>query len=124
MSSAARLPPADYEPRDASPTVIAGVGLGLAAGLVLVLWVCARMMGPGTGQTATEADRRQTSFHSGAEATTGIDADWQRLDAETQRNLETYGWVDRERGVVRIPIDRAMDLLVKEAAPKAKEGAR
>jgi hypothetical protein len=31
--------------------------------------------------------------------------------------LSTYGWVDEEQGVVRIPIDRAMDLLVKEAVP-------
>jgi hypothetical protein len=29
--------------------------------------------------------------------------------------LTTYGWVDREKGVVRIPIDRAMTLLVEEA---------
>jgi hypothetical protein len=28
--------------------------------------------------------------------------------------LTTYGWVDKEKGVVRIPIDRAMTLLVEE----------
>jgi hypothetical protein len=32
------------------------------------------------------------------------------LVAEQKRTLESYGWIDRERGIVRIPIDRAIDL--------------
>jgi hypothetical protein len=31
--------------------------------------------------------------------------------------LSTYGWVDQKSGVVRIPIDRAMDLLVERGLP-------
>jgi hypothetical protein len=31
--------------------------------------------------------------------------------------LSTYGWVDQKAGVVRIPIDRAMDLLVQRGLP-------
>jgi hypothetical protein len=38
-------------------------------------------------------------------------------DTETQE-LTTYGWVDQEKGIVRIPIDRAMDLLVQESASR------
>jgi hypothetical protein len=37
-------------------------------------------------------------------------------DAEDQ-TLATYGWVDREKGVVRIPIDRAIDLLAQRGLP-------
>ena len=33
-----------------------------------------------------------------------------------------YGWVDREAGVVRIPVERAMELLVERGLP-AREGA-
>ncbi len=37
---------------------------------------------------------------------------------EQQRQLlERYGWVDRARGVVRIPIERAMRLTLEERAP-------
>ncbi len=32
---------------------------------------------------------------------------------ETRRTLETYGWVDRDRGIVRIPVRRAMELLAE-----------
>jgi hypothetical protein len=37
-------------------------------------------------------------------------------ERETEE-LSTYGWVDEERGIVRIPIERAMDLVVEESAP-------
>ena len=31
--------------------------------------------------------------------------------------LEGYGWVDQSRGTIRIPIERAMELVVKEGLP-------
>lgn len=31
--------------------------------------------------------------------------------------LNSYGWVDQKAGIVRIPIDRAMELLVKNGMP-------
>ena len=34
--------------------------------------------------------------------------------------LTTYGWVDRNTGVARIPIERAMDLLVERGLPVTK----
>lgn len=37
-----------------------------------------------------------------------------------QQELETYGWVDRKAGVVRLPIDRAMDLLIQRGLPVQK----
>lgn len=41
-------------------------------------------------------------------------------DAE-DRVLESYGWVDRDAGVVRIPIDQAMQLLVERGLPARPE---
>lgn len=40
-----------------------------------------------------------------------------RMRAEEARTLNTYGWVDRSNGVVRIPIDLAMDLLLQRGLP-------
>ena len=39
----------------------------------------------------------------------------QRLDEQKRRALSTYGWVDRERRIVRIPVDQAMELLLVES---------
>jgi hypothetical protein len=36
---------------------------------------------------------------------------------QAYRRLDTTGWVDREKGIVHIPIDRAMELVEKGARP-------
>lgn len=43
-------------------------------------------------------------------------ADLVRLQAEQRKRLMGYAWVDRSRGFVRIPIDRAMDLIIARGA--------
>lgn len=45
----------------------------------------------------------------------GTDAggELKRLQAEQRRRLSTYAWVDRERELVQVPIERAVDLLAR-----------
>jgi hypothetical protein len=40
---------------------------------------------------------------------------------QQQQTLDTYGWVDQKAGVVRVPIDRAMDLLLEKGLPVRAE---
>jgi hypothetical protein len=40
------------------------------------------------------------------------------LHEETQKELTTYAWVDKNKGVARIPIDRAMKVTVTDLAQK------
>ncbi|MGE5213707.1 MAG: hypothetical protein ACM3NN_08455 [Nitrospirota bacterium] len=40
------------------------------------------------------------------------------LHEETQKDLTTYAWIDKNKGVARIPIDRAMELTVADLAQK------
>jgi hypothetical protein len=43
---------------------------------------------------------------------------------DSQREiLNSYGWVDRQGGVVRIPIDRAMDLVIARGLPARPKSA-
>lgn len=46
--------------------------------------------------------------------------DLQQLRDSEQQVLDTYGWTDREAGVVRIPIARAMELAAERAAGRAR----
>ena len=48
-------------------------------------------------------------------------ADLQAFRSREEAELHSYGWVDRTSGVVRIPIDRAMQLVLQEGLP-AREG--
>lgn len=36
------------------------------------------------------------------------------LTREKRQRLESFGWIDRERGIVHIPIERAFDIIVGE----------
>src|SRR6266404_3035651 len=40
------------------------------------------------------------------------------LHEESQKELTTYAWVDKNKGVARIPIDRAMELTVADQTQK------
>ena len=42
---------------------------------------------------------------------------------DQDRKLATYDWVDKDRGTVRIPIDRAMELIAQRGLPVHAEGA-
>ena len=43
--------------------------------------------------------------------------DLQQLHARSMVMLHTYGWADRSRGAVRLPIERAMDLVARRGLP-------
>jgi hypothetical protein len=52
--------------------------------------------------------------------------DLRAVRAAEDETLNSYGWVDQQKGVVRIPINQAMDLLVKKGlpvSPSAQTGA-
>lgn len=46
-----------------------------------------------------------------------------RFIEDQYRKLATYDWVDKDKGTVRIPIDRAMELIVERGLPVRPEGA-
>ena len=43
--------------------------------------------------------------------------DWLKFRAEQEQALETLAWENRTTGIVRVPIEVAMDLLVKKGVP-------
>ena len=47
-------------------------------------------------------------------------------DLHSQENqiLTTYGWTDKKAGVVRIPIDRAIELQLRRGFPTRREAAK
>lgn len=43
--------------------------------------------------------------------------DQQQLQAQEEQRLHSYGWVDQGQGIVHIPIDAAIDLIVERGLP-------
>ena len=48
-------------------------------------------------------------------------ADLEKFRDHEDAQLNTYGWIDKTAGIVRIPIDRAMDLLAQRGLPYRSE---
>ncbi len=49
-----------------------------------------------------------------------VSKDYVELQSREQKHLNTYGTIDKASGTIRIPIDKAMELVVAESAPGAK----
>jgi hypothetical protein len=48
--------------------------------------------------------------------------DLTKLRAAEDADLDSYGWIDRNSGTVRIPIDRAMQMLLERGLPDVGAG--
>jgi hypothetical protein len=48
--------------------------------------------------------------------------DLKTIRADEDRMLNSYGWVDTQKNVVRVPIDVAIDLLAKKGLPSRPQG--
>ena len=117
------LPPARYERTDASPSGVALSALGLALGIALTLLAAAWLYRSHAHVLPrSPLAEKASAFRNGTTAQTGVVKDWIEQDRLVRVHLHSYGWVDREAGIVRIPIERAMSRLVEESSStKAKE---
>ena len=50
--------------------------------------------------------------------------DLQQMRSAEDKILSGYGWVDQQHGIVRMPIERAMDLVVQRGLPSRQGGAQ
>jgi hypothetical protein len=77
----------------------------------------------GTGERASAGigvDARKLPPEPRLQQTPALDL--KAMRAAEDQLLTSYGWVDRQKGVVRIPIDRAIGLLAQRGLPSRPEG--
>jgi len=107
-------PASEFEEGDpkASTTLVAAV---VGALIVLVLSIAVQAY----FYNAEEAEHARKVISA-------VPQDLARLRAEQQEQLATYRWVDQRSGLVQIPIDRAMELTVRDqgALPALPAAAR
>jgi hypothetical protein len=121
---------AGHELRDLSPKAIALFALSLATLLVLVVLVTSflhehylrvqvRTQAPPSPFSAARAPTPEPRLA----VTPGEQI--KALRAAEDSLLKSYAWVDRQQGIVRIPIDRAMELLAQRGLPtRAQKGQK
>lgn len=109
-----------YQPDHASVKIGAGgllsvLALAVTAALVvfgLYAWFQARTVLPPT----TAVERAQLR-PNGPTLETNPLKDRLALEARARARIESYGWVDRQKGLARIPIERAMALQAQKGWP-------
>jgi len=113
-----------YETRDlpawSIAATIAGVLVGAAASAalasVLVMWFADRKPAP---KAPLEAVRQ---VPPAPRLSVDPQADGNAVNRAAMDKLEGYAWADRDAGKVRIPIERAMQLLVEQGWPDQDQG--
>jgi len=117
-------PEAGHEASDVSIRLIVGFGIGLAIATALVsvaMWGLFRFFEAGQEKRRepvppmVAANLRRTP--SGPRLEPDPLAPRRAVQAREDAALTSYGWVDPKAGVARIPIDRAMELLVERGLP-------
>lgn len=100
-----------YETRDVSPGALSVVALAMIAAGILIGWVNEELFSR-LKRAHPQAMAAETLADFPAPRLQGNPEDeLRRYRAEQARILDSYGWVDREAGVVRIPVRRAMEEL-------------
>lgn len=114
-------PPHDYEERDLPyKTVYRWIG-GLVIGLFAVMVAMFLIFGfPGRVLDPSVVLKR-TMTQPPLQPRPWVDMREFKKAQTTQ--LSTYGWVDRSAGTVRIPIERAMDLVLERGLPARGDSA-
>jgi len=121
-------PPAPgYETRDANTGAVLGFLAFLFLVLILIVfgtWRLFRYYAVAEQQPAPAssfAGVRQIPSEPNLEV--NGHEDLLKAYAKQQQELEMYSWEDRKAGIVRIPIERAMDLLLQKGLPVVPPGA-
>ena len=118
--------PVGHETRDTNVRLVVLFGLGTAIVTVLVLLTMWVFYGY-TMRREASRDRPAPPLAGEREPLMGPRLqvspaqDLREMRESEDEYLNTYGWMDPERGIVRVPIDRAMDLLLEKGLP-AREG--
>lgn len=107
------------------PLVIFGIGLAaLTVIALLAMWLTFdRLQARGAAKAIPApplaAERPPTP---GPRLQVSPEADLEQWLAAEHEKLNSYGWVNREAGIVRIPIDRAIELIAERGLPTRAEG--
>jgi hypothetical protein len=115
-----------YELSDLNPRFIAMFGIGLVVAVAVAVIVTSLFMRYRAFQHArqeTPVPRLAREREITPEPRLQVDApkELRQMRAAEDAALGSYGWVDKDAGVVKIPIDRAMEILAKKGLPARQE---
>jgi|SRR5581483_11908139 len=121
-------PAVHHEESDANVGGLFAFAAGLTvtvAFLAFVVWVLFQFYAARAGRKTTPeyplATQQENRLPPEPRLQTNPRQDLSDLRAQEDQILTSYGWVDRNAGVVRIPIDQAMKLVLQRGLPARQQ---
>jgi len=103
----------DYERSDVDPRLLAILAAGLALFLIASPYILLALYPLAQQEPTFAVVEYPPEPRLQIEPTAEIDT----LRAIADTRLSSYGWVDRQNGIVRLPLDRAMALTAERGLP-------
>ncbi len=119
-----------HEERDTNIRAVLWFAISLVATIVVVLlvvdWVFHAFPKPEAEITATSSQLPGTAAELPPEPRLQVNApeDLKKLREQEDSVLNSYGWIDKQKGIVRIPIDRAIEILTQRGLPPLKPASK
>jgi hypothetical protein len=128
MAEAIRTEPG-YETRDISVRVVTWFAVGLVASTVVIFLVVIGFYRVLESVHPSPDAPSRIALHPHMIAPpprlqTNETVDLARYEAAEKAKLNTYGWIDKEAGIIHIPIERAMDLITQGGLPTRGPGTQ
>jgi hypothetical protein len=114
----AENPTTAFEPTDWSLRPVALIYVGIPVLLVISCFVLIVAY----PRALPDVDRNLRIAPPGPRLQTDAEGDLQKLRADEERRLNSYYWIDKEKGIVHIPIEQAMKKLATTGAPGFPKG--
>jgi hypothetical protein len=115
-----------YEKSDAtllSVVLLVALTLGLAVvGVISMYFLYGVVIGYLADHDAPPSPLAETrAAYTGPRLQVSPPLDMKEMEAAEEDVLASYDWIDRDQGTVRIPIERAMDLVAERGLPLREE---
>lgn len=118
-------PDSSYERNDVSVPGVTRFAMGLMITVVLILvvlwlflWALYKVY---PGRTLANRDGTPRVTPPAPRLQSNPAEEMQELRVSEDAVLGSYGWVNREAGIVRIPIERAMELTIQRGLPSRQQ---
>ncbi len=113
-----------HEERDANIRAVAWFVVALIITLVVVMllvrWLFSAFPQPQAEFAAPATTAEASELPPEPRLQVNAPEDLAKMRREEDAILDSYGWVDKQNGIVRIPVSRAMELIAQRGLPPLK----